>query len=61
MSIQEALKSGKPFRRLGWKAQVWVVSLGNQMHFHTGEMQEKYGRFNIKPDDISTNDWEIKP
>jgi hypothetical protein len=48
MTIQEAIKSGKPFKRKPWVGTAWIYP--RNMHSYT--------RFAVS--DILADDWEVK-
>lgn len=55
MTIQEAIKSGKPFKRKNWYKQNWYNFQDHQLILmRTGEAVSFAG------DDIIAEDWEIK-
>jgi len=62
MTIQEAIKSGKPFRRLNSFRERWLIVVGNNPFFEYEPMpKHKYGRkTDLSPDDILATDWEVK-
>lgn len=54
MTIQEALKSGKPFRRKGWtdwykRDGVAYINLSDRREYR-----------DVHPDDILADDWEVR-
>jgi len=63
MTIQEAIKSGKPFRRKKWKSwaleQTWVIKINRHGHVvlmpHGIECSWGFPRA-----DILATDWEVK-
>jgi hypothetical protein len=58
MTIQEAIKSGKPFKRPNWTQECWTLT-DDIFFFERGivnfESAEKFS-----PADILAEDWEIK-
>jgi hypothetical protein len=58
MTIQEAIKSGKPFKRPLWTEECWTCA-SDIFFFEQGRVEyESADKF--VPDDILANDWEIK-
>ena len=61
MLIQEAIESGKPFRRQGWPPDdIWyIVNFPNEDMVALDEYTQSYP---LEPtiQDILANDWEIK-
>ena len=58
MKIQEAIKSGKPFKRpeFIW----WVHAQGSLLNMFN-EVREDFIRFYATTQDILADDWEVKP
>ena len=61
MTIQEAIKSGKPFRRTSETAftNKWIIRIGGfsgMIHWECGDV----ATVGLCPDDILATDWEIK-
>lgn len=62
MTIQEAIKSGKPFRRPIWVKDVWLVIIHFIPYYIDGLKEGYYTEqtdFNVS--DILADDWEVKP
>lgn len=59
MTIQEAIKSGKPFKRKSYKT--WLITytpiLGDDLEFYT---EDKKTDVIIFPVAILADDWEVK-
>lgn len=66
MTIQEAIKSGKPFRRPNsWDGWLDISrNFSNQGWFYSAESlsghAEKWKKFDLTANDITADDWEIK-
>ena len=65
MNIQEAIKTGKPFRRPGWDNCI-VCPKGTDSGLHWEDQDHKLltGKFIPRAEDLLANDWfidEIKP
>lgn len=66
MTIQEAIKSGKPFKRSYWT--VWMTvrfshefGLPQSLFYVTGQEEEELsGLTHVTAGDILADDWEIK-
>lgn len=60
MTLQEAIKSGKPFRRRGWECHVEVVSAGLLRFVNTGDGNDwDEGDCYLTAEDITAEDWEL--
>ena len=58
MTIQEAIKSGKPFKRPTWSKECWTLA-NDIFYFEQGKV--KYEQANtFCPADILADDWEVK-
>ena len=57
MTIQDAIKSGKPFRRTGWGNKDYWMEVRDGWFSPIGSSQHAY----INPKDILATDWEVKP
>lgn len=63
MTIQEAMKSGKPFKRKDDEDVRWIVKRGHKLfitHKPSDENQYSYRPTTFKMVDILADDWEIK-
>jgi hypothetical protein len=59
MTIQEAIKGGKPFKRAIWR-KYWVLSDGGTQFFPEGSSQWNiFAEVTPSVDDILATDWEI--
>jgi hypothetical protein len=59
MIIQEAIKSGRPFKRPNWTGECWTLA-DDIFYFEQGRVEfEKANQF--IPADILADDWEVKP
>lgn len=56
MTIQEAIKSGKPFRRAIWNKNLWLVE--SKGIVCDNSIRLEIIRFSVP--DILADDWEIK-
>ena len=63
MTIQEAIKSGKPFKRSGWMESMWaIVDWDDNEWLHPdGSGGVYYHPDELTPQDILATDWEVKP
>ena len=65
MNIQDAIRSGKPFRRKGWGQKIWLVCTGQSIIakgklLKTGRFRLPLLNFVAAVDDILSTDWEVK-
>ncbi len=59
MTIQEAIKSGKPFRRPKWSKGVYIKENGTgEFIYH--DLVDDGSEDRFTPEDILATDWEIK-
>jgi hypothetical protein len=60
MTIQGAIRSGKPFRRKGWTKDM-VLQIESESEFITSKVGIVYtGLYVIQPFEILATDWEVK-
>lgn len=67
MTIQDVIKSGKPFRRKAWPPEdVWAIAApGDEVFSYAHpelneEDQDNDGIFPVTIDDILADDWETR-
>lgn len=66
MTIQEAIKSGKPFRRPGKYMNggdhIWMIRAVSKDSFlnYTAHAEQNVYECHVSPDDIVATDWEVK-
>lgn len=58
MTIQEAIKSGKPFKRKYWKD--WIKRVKDYCVWATGVNKNELANDAISINDILADDWEVK-
>ena len=58
MNIQEAIKSGKPFKRERWVVGGWIYNNDGVFEYLTGGVDEPANEFFVE--DILADDWEVK-
>jgi len=58
MTIQEAIKSGKPFKRIPWEIWIGVAQFTKSKETVLNYKMHEHLQFTAK--DILANDWEIK-
>ena len=63
MTIQEAIKSGKPFKRKGWREEMFAIAEldDDEWLFADGSGGVYYHPDELTPQDILAEDWEVKP
>lgn len=62
MTIEEAIRSGKHFRRKGWEEWLMVDPVYGHIYYEPKNRASEYGRAWRFPNskDILTTDWEIR-
>ena len=56
MTIQQAIKSGKPFRRKAWLRGIWVRRAAGFFEF----FRSGWYKAELSADEILATDWEVK-
>ena len=59
MTIQEAIKSGKPFKRRVWD-YVWTIVDDDRFYYLRGCEDDYFKPNEFDPKDILADDWEVK-
>jgi hypothetical protein len=61
MTIQEAIKSGKPFKRHGWADYNALIVRDGRFEENDQEDEDpqENGNFIFEPSDMTADDWEV--
>ena len=62
MTIQEAIQSGRPFKRIGWGDDLWAIVDwdDNDWVYPDGSGGVYFHPDELKPHDVLATDWEVK-
>ena len=61
MTIQEVVKDGRNFRRAGWDSAYVIIGTNRTAFLNLLRFENSDELVALTPEDVISNDWEIKP